>query len=232
MLKYSEDQEVIRAAGLEELVRTGATLSRTFGVETIELDLPPLAGRLSRRLHDAGIPITPGRSIGFAQALTLVRPVARRQLYWTARAVFVTDPAQVTVFDAVFSSIFGKGASRRTSLPGRRAHHRRAAGRQAGVGAPASRGDARAGIPSPRPEKTDDEDEDESSFRSREPATRSSFGGGASTRSSRTSSRSSTSSCRGSSLRPRRADASLRAETTRRARRHATNAARRPAHRG
>ena len=79
----------------------------TFGVETVELDLPPLVGALSRRLHDAGVSITPGRSIEFARALTLVKPIARRQLYWTARAVFVSDQAQVKAFDAVFFSIFG-----------------------------------------------------------------------------------------------------------------------------
>ena len=78
-----------------------------FGVETIELDLPALAGTLTRRLRDRGVPITPGRSADFARALTLVRPVARRQLYWTARAVFVSDPAQVDAFDAVFFSVFG-----------------------------------------------------------------------------------------------------------------------------
>jgi uncharacterized protein len=78
-----------------------------FGVETIELDLPPLVGALSRRLRDAGVPITPGRSVDFAEALTLVRPMSRRRLYWTARAVFVSDPAQVDAFDAVFFSVFG-----------------------------------------------------------------------------------------------------------------------------
>jgi uncharacterized protein with von Willebrand factor type A (vWA) domain len=78
-----------------------------FGVETIELDLPPLVSALSRRLHDAGVPVTPRRSADFARALTLVRPVARRRLYWTARAVFVSDPAQVVAFDAVFASVFG-----------------------------------------------------------------------------------------------------------------------------
>jgi len=79
-----------------------------FGVETIDLDLPPLVGALSRRLHDAGLPITPGRSAGFARALTLVRPISRRRLYWTARAVFVSDPLQVSAFDAVFFSVFGE----------------------------------------------------------------------------------------------------------------------------
>ncbi|MDP9258554.1 MAG: VWA domain-containing protein [Actinomycetota bacterium] len=78
-----------------------------FGVETIQLDLPPLAGALSRRLHEAGVPVTPARSADFARALALVRPVSRRRLYWTARAVLVSDPAQVTPFDAVFFAIFG-----------------------------------------------------------------------------------------------------------------------------
>jgi uncharacterized protein with von Willebrand factor type A (vWA) domain len=66
---------------------------------------------LSRRLHDAGVPVTPARSADFARALTLTRPVARRRLYWTARAVFVTDPSQVAAFDRVFREVFG------TTLP-------------------------------------------------------------------------------------------------------------------
>jgi uncharacterized protein len=76
-------------------------------VETVQLDLPPLVGAFSRRLHDAGLPMTPGRSTDFAQALTLIKPITRRRLYWTARAVFVSDHAQVKAFDAVFFSVFG-----------------------------------------------------------------------------------------------------------------------------
>jgi uncharacterized protein with von Willebrand factor type A (vWA) domain len=78
-----------------------------FGVETIELDLPPLVGAFSRRLHEAGVAVTPARSADLARALALVRPVSRRRLYWTMRAVLVTDPLQVRPFDAVFGSIFG-----------------------------------------------------------------------------------------------------------------------------
>src|ERR1022692_3034531 len=78
-----------------------------FGVETIELDLPPLVGALSRRLHEVGVPMTPARSAELARALALVRPVGRRRLYWTTRAVLVTDPAQVPALDQVFFSIFG-----------------------------------------------------------------------------------------------------------------------------
>jgi uncharacterized protein with von Willebrand factor type A (vWA) domain len=71
------------------------------------LDLPPLVGALSRRLHDAGVPTTPARAADLARALTLVKPVSRRRLYWTARAMLVSDAAQVKAFDAVFWSIFG-----------------------------------------------------------------------------------------------------------------------------
>ena len=76
-------------------------------METIELDLPPLAGAFSRRLLDAGLPMTPDRPAEFARALTLVRPLTRRRLYWTARGVFVSDRTQVRAFDAVFASVFG-----------------------------------------------------------------------------------------------------------------------------
>src|SRR6476659_9357319 len=78
-----------------------------FRVETVDLDLPELAGALSTRLREAGLPVTPERAAGFARALAIVRPVGRTRLYWTARAVFVSDPAQVGAFDAVFFSVFG-----------------------------------------------------------------------------------------------------------------------------
>jgi uncharacterized protein with von Willebrand factor type A (vWA) domain len=85
-----------------------------FGVETIVLDLPPLVGAFSRRLHDAGVPVTPARTATLAHALGLVRPVARRRLYWTARAALVTDPSQVAAFDRVFREVFG---TTRTDTP-------------------------------------------------------------------------------------------------------------------
>ncbi len=70
------------------------------------LDLPATVGAFARRLHEAGVPLPPARSADLARALELVRPVARRRLYWTARAVVVTDPSQVPAFDAVFASVF------------------------------------------------------------------------------------------------------------------------------
>jgi uncharacterized protein len=76
-------------------------------IETVQLDLPPLVGALSRRLNAVGVPVTPARAADLARALTLVRPISRRRLYWTARAVVVTDELQVPAFDAVFDEVFG-----------------------------------------------------------------------------------------------------------------------------
>ncbi len=80
---------------------------RAFGVETVRLDLPAVVGGFGRRLHEAGLPVSAERAARFAEALDVVRPVARRRLYWTARGVFVTDPSQVRAFDAVFREVFG-----------------------------------------------------------------------------------------------------------------------------
>jgi uncharacterized protein len=76
-------------------------------VRTVWLDLPAMVGAFARRLHDAGLPMTPARSADLAHALALVEPSSRRRLYWTARAVVVTDPTQVKAFDAVFAAVFG-----------------------------------------------------------------------------------------------------------------------------
>jgi uncharacterized protein with von Willebrand factor type A (vWA) domain len=86
-------------------------------LETVELDLAPLAARFGRRLTEAGVPVTPERAARFAQALTLVRPVARRRLYWTARTTLVSDAAQVRAFDAVFREVFGSRVDRPDEPP-------------------------------------------------------------------------------------------------------------------
>ena len=76
-------------------------------LETIDLDVPAVAAALSRRLYAAGVPVAPERAVTLAQALTLVSPLSPSTLYWTARAVFVSAPAQLSMFDAVFASVFG-----------------------------------------------------------------------------------------------------------------------------
>jgi hypothetical protein len=80
---------------------------QAFTVRTLGVDLPAVSSKFARRLHDAGLPVTPERAAWFADALTVVGPVARRRLYWTARGVFVTGHDQVRAFDAVFGEVFG-----------------------------------------------------------------------------------------------------------------------------
>jgi uncharacterized protein with von Willebrand factor type A (vWA) domain len=84
-------------------------------VETILLDLPALAGAFGQRLHRAGVPSTAERAARFAQALALVKPISRRRLYWTARAVFLSDQSQLRAFDAAFAAVFGLGLEDRAA---------------------------------------------------------------------------------------------------------------------
>ena len=88
-----------------------------FTVQTIHLDLPALAGAFSRRLREAGVPITAERASRFAHALTLVKPITRRRLYWTARAVLVSDSGQVKAFDSVFRLCSARVSRRPSSSP-------------------------------------------------------------------------------------------------------------------
>jgi uncharacterized protein len=88
-----------------------------YQIETVHLDLPAVSGAFGRRLHDAGIPVTAERSARFARALRLVDPRVRRRLYWTARAVFVSDPSQVRVFNTVFADVFGASATEPAQAP-------------------------------------------------------------------------------------------------------------------
>jgi uncharacterized protein with von Willebrand factor type A (vWA) domain len=83
------------------------TPAAPFRLRPLGLDLPAVAGSFSRRLHDAGVPVTAERAAWFAQALAVVEPISRQRLYWTARAAFVSDRAQVRAFDDIFFSVFG-----------------------------------------------------------------------------------------------------------------------------
>jgi uncharacterized protein with von Willebrand factor type A (vWA) domain len=78
-----------------------------FKVVDFEVDLPGLASGFSQRLHDAGVPVTPSQTEQYTHALRLTKPVSRRRLYCTTRAIFVTGFQQVAAFDRVFAEVFG-----------------------------------------------------------------------------------------------------------------------------
>ncbi|HEV2057967.1 MAG TPA: VWA domain-containing protein [Solirubrobacteraceae bacterium] len=78
-----------------------------FKVVDFEVDLPGLASAFSQRLHEAGVPVTPSQAEQYTRALKLTKPVSRRRLYCTTRAIFVTGFQQVPAFDKVFGQVFG-----------------------------------------------------------------------------------------------------------------------------
>ena len=169
----------------------GAMTGSPFSVQTVHLDLPALAGAFSRRLREAGVPITAERAAHFAHALALVKPITRRRLYWTARAVVVSDPGQVKAFDAVFASVFGANEPEPEFEP----EDLEAASAAEPTTAPQSHGETGAGGGdiSSSTSGSGDEDGLRDMWRCRWPrATRSCCGASASTRSRPKSSRSST----------------------------------------
>ncbi len=78
-----------------------------FAVVDFEVDLPALASAFSQRLHEAGVPVTPSQTEQYTRALKLTKPVSRRRLYCTTRAIFVTGFQQLSAFNRVFSEVFG-----------------------------------------------------------------------------------------------------------------------------
>ena len=73
---------------------------------TLDLDIAALAGALGHRLYDAGVAVTPDQSQRYAMSLQLVKPTTLRQLYFTTRSIFVTDPDELPIFDRVFALVF------------------------------------------------------------------------------------------------------------------------------
>ena len=80
-----------------------------FRVETMQLD-SPLVAAFGQRLHEAGLSVTPAQSGRYVRALQLTQPRSRQQLYFTTRAIFVTDLEHVATFDRVFAETFGTRA--------------------------------------------------------------------------------------------------------------------------
>ena len=71
-----------------------------------ERDLAAMVVTLSRALRHAGVPVTPDRSVVAAEALTVLRPQTKRQVYWATRTSFVATHEQVAIFNQVFARLF------------------------------------------------------------------------------------------------------------------------------
>lgn len=58
------------------------------------------------RLHEAGVPATPERSLRFARAIAAAQPRAVGDLYWLGRTTLLTGRDQIATYDSVFDQVF------------------------------------------------------------------------------------------------------------------------------
>ena len=70
-------------------------------------DLAITAARFGAALRHAGVPADPGRCERFARAVTVARPVTRRELYLCALATLVSGQSQIETLERVFNAMFG-----------------------------------------------------------------------------------------------------------------------------
>ena len=72
-------------------------------------DLAEAAARFGAELRRAGLPVGPGRSERFANAVMIARPKTLDALYRCALATLVSSRDDIDVLRAVFSQVFGGG---------------------------------------------------------------------------------------------------------------------------
>ena len=70
-------------------------------------DVAAVTARFGAQLHDAGVPVDPGRCERFARAVTLMRPRTREELYACGLATLVSGPDQIEIYDRLFAAAFG-----------------------------------------------------------------------------------------------------------------------------
>jgi uncharacterized protein len=81
-------------------------------------DLAEVAARFGAELRRAGLPVGPGRSERFANAVTIARPQTLDALYRCALATLVSSRDDIAVLRAVFNQVFGGGLEDRVGRPG------------------------------------------------------------------------------------------------------------------
>ena len=91
-----------------QTTQTTATIASSAAPsDALDIDLVVMATAFCQRLHEADMIVTPAQTQQYAMSLALTQPGSLRQLYFTTRAIFVTDMDQETTFDDVFAQIFG-----------------------------------------------------------------------------------------------------------------------------
>ena len=71
------------------------------------VDRAAFAVALVARLHAAGARVSSGGPAGLVQALHLLPPTSRSELYWVTRLTLINRADDLATFDAVFAAVFG-----------------------------------------------------------------------------------------------------------------------------
>ncbi|HEY4463170.1 MAG TPA: VWA domain-containing protein [Streptosporangiaceae bacterium] len=71
-------------------------------------DVAAVTAEFGAALHEAGVPVDPGRCERFARAVTVMRPRSVRELHACGLATLVSGPDQIEIYDRVFAAAFGE----------------------------------------------------------------------------------------------------------------------------
>ena len=77
----------------------------------VDVDVPAAVVGLARTLRSAGVDATSDRLAAAVEALTLLDPVSRHDVYWAGRLALCGSPDDVARFDRVFAAVFDGATS-------------------------------------------------------------------------------------------------------------------------
>ena len=72
----------------------------------VDLDVPAAVAGLARTLRSAGVDATSDRLAAAVEALTLLDPTSRDDVYWAGRVAFCASPDDIARYERVFAAVF------------------------------------------------------------------------------------------------------------------------------
>lgn len=77
----------------------------------VDLDVPAAVVGLARTLRSAGVDATSDRLAAAVEALTVLDPASRYDVYWAGRITMCASPDDIARYDRVFAAVFDGAAS-------------------------------------------------------------------------------------------------------------------------
>lgn len=89
----------------------------TAGPPAAPADIIASATAFARTVRAAGVPVTVGRTTAFLDAMCVLDPTLRRDVYWAGRSTLCADPQDFGRYDRAFESFFGGEAPHQRLKP-------------------------------------------------------------------------------------------------------------------